>query len=108
MAKVKPNPLKKNSTHALSCYDGEHPRAMFSVSTGVKIRKKNIKEIKYFIAKFAFKLDKRASMIIINKIDSLENIQNFIFIHRKDYNVVAKIKKYKYEEYSTLPKVQEF
>ena len=89
---------------------------MFSVSTGVKIRnlirvklsKKNIKQIKYFIAKFAFKLDKRASMIIINKIDSLENIQNFIFIHCKDYNVVAKIKKYKYEEYSPLPKVQEF
>ena len=96
-------------------------KARFSVSTGVKTEyfmriemKNDIGKIitvyhdKYLTAKFAFNLDKRASMIIINKIDSLENIQNFIFIHCKDYNVVAKIKKYKYEEYSPLPKVQEF
>ena len=36
---------------------------------------------KYFIAKFAFKQDKRASVAIINKIYSLKNIQNLVFVH---------------------------
>ena len=52
----------------LNTYDGEHPTAKFSVSTGVKIEnfmrikiRNNIKKIieiyhsKYSIAKFAFK-----------------------------------------------------
>ena len=56
-----------------------HPMARFSVSTGVKIEKfvrmnirNNIKKIievyhsKHFIAKFAFKWDKRVSKAIIN------------------------------------------
>ena len=60
-------------------YDGEHLKARFSVSTGVKIEnlirkemKNNIKKIivvyhgKYLIAKFAFKLDKRVSIDTIN------------------------------------------
>ena len=36
---------------------------------------------KYFIVKFAFKLDKRASVAIINKIYLLKNIQNLVFVH---------------------------
>ena len=71
----------------LQSQDGEHPTARFSVSAGDKIEnfmtmkiKNNIKRIievyhnKYFIAKFAFKQDKRTSVAIINKIFSLKNI----------------------------------
>ena len=35
----------------------------------------------YFITKFAFKKGKRASRAINNKMYSLENIQNSIFVH---------------------------
>ena len=78
----------------LTAYDGEHLTARFSVSIGVKIEnsmktkiKNNMKKIievyhnKYFIAKFAFKQDKRASVALINKIYSMKNIQNLVFVH---------------------------
>ena len=50
----------------------------------IKINMKRIIKVyhnKYFIAKFVFKQDKRASVDIINKIYSLQNIQNLIFVH---------------------------
>ena len=60
-------------------YDGEHPTARFSVSTGVKIEnfmriktKNNMKKIievylnGYSITKFAFKKEKTASRAINN------------------------------------------
>ena len=65
--------------HEDEVYDGVHLKARFSVSTGVKIEnfmriemKNNIKKVivvyhdEYFIAKFAFKLDKRACNDTIN------------------------------------------
>jgi len=64
------------------------------VSTGVKIEilmriemKNDIEKItviyhgRYLIAKFAFKLDKRASIDTINLKYSLKNFQSFIFVH---------------------------
>ena len=61
---------------SLESYDGEHQTAKYSVSTGVEIenfmrmktKKKNIEFYHngYFITKFAFKKEKRASRAINN------------------------------------------